>query len=315
MSQLRLTPELIGDLHQVEQIIQERTRARAIVTRMAGDHLTPTDTLRFHAALVLLAAQTANYELERAIHAATAVELIRAAVQTHNDLVNEAERRRGHPRVGPWPHGVALMVGDYLFALAAGEMSRCPEPRVITYLSEAVKRVTEGVLLPPAPLWPLEQAQAQHLERIGAMYAALVAAACRAGAAVAGADDGLIETLGRFGYDVGLALRLGDEVRDFADGNRHATPGATIRAGVITLPLIYAAASGDGRRLATALDGEDPDEQAWAVDEVRRYGLAPTRAEIARHANNAYSALTCLPSGPPREALAQVADYAIQRAI
>ncbi len=314
MSQLTLPPALIADLQQVEQIIHERTHARAAVISVAGSRLLQPDGPRLRAALVLLAAQTGAYQRERAIHAAAAVELIYAATQTHDTLVDEAERRRGQPRVGPWNHGVALMVGDYLFALAAGEMALSPDPRVITYYTDAVKQVTEGTLLPAAPLRPLEQAQARHLERIDHTAAALVAAACKAGAASVGAEPEQIATLGRYGHDLGLAWRLGDEVRDFVTPNGSEAPGASVRAGAITLPLIFAATLGDGERLAAAIDSDDAGELAWAVAEVGRHGLVPTRAEIARSAERARGALARLPPGEAREALARIADDAIRRA-
>ncbi|MCX7792078.1 MAG: polyprenyl synthetase family protein [Chloroflexaceae bacterium] len=314
MRQVAFSPTLSADLQQVEQIIHERTRARAAVISVAGSHLSPPDVPRLRAALVLLAAQTASYHLERVIHAAAAVELIHAATQTHNDLVDEAERRRGQPRVGPWNHGVALMVGDYLFALAAGEMALSPDPRVIIFFSEAVKHITEGILMPAAPLQPLEEGRARHLERIGHTDAALIVAACKAGAAAGGADAGQIEILGRFGHELGLALRLGDEARDFTERNGSAAPGASLRAGAVTLPLIFAAALGDGARLTAALDSDDAAEQSWAVDEVRRHGLAPTRAEVLRCIEDARGMLAQLPPGPGREALARVADYAVHRA-
>ncbi len=314
MRHIEFSPNLSADLQQVEQIIHERTHARAAVISIAGSHLSPPDVPRLRAALVLLAAQTASYHLEQVIHAAAAVELIHAATQTHNDLVDEAERRRGRPRAGPWNHGVALMVGDYLFALAAGEMALSPDPRVIIFFTEAVKQITEGILMPAAPLQPLEEGRARHLERIGHTDAALIVAACKAGAAAAGADPEHIETLGHFGHELGLALRLGDEVRDFTEHNGSAAPGASLRAGVVTLPLIFAAALGNGPRLAAALDSTDTAEQSWAVDTVRRYGLTPARAEVLRCAESARGMLARVPPGPGREALARIADYAVQRA-
>ncbi|MGQ9925255.1 MAG: polyprenyl synthetase family protein [Chloroflexaceae bacterium] len=314
MRQAAFSPNLIADLQQVEQIIHERIRARAAVISIAGSHLSPPDVPRLRAALVLLAAQTARYHLEQVIHVAAAVELIHAATQTHNDLVNEAERRRSQPRVGPWNHGVALMVGDHLFALAAGEMALSPDPRVIIFFTEAVKQITEGVLMPAAPLRPLEKGRAQHLERIGYTDAALIVAACKAGAAAAGADVEQIETLGRFGHELGLALRLGDEVRDFTDRNGSTSPGASLRAGAVTLPLIFAASLGDSARLEAALDNSNAAEQRWAIDEVRRYGLTPTHAEVLRCVEGARGLLAQMPSGSGREGLARVVDYAAQRA-
>ncbi len=317
MTKFPLPPALAADLQHVEQIVLERTRSRAAVISVAGSRLFSGGSSWLRASLVLMAAQTGAYQRDRVAHAASAVELIYAATQTHNELIDEGERRRGATRSGEWGHGVALMVGDYLFALSSSEMALSPDARVIGYYSHAVQRITEETLTTPPSLAPLEEARTRHLERIGGTAAALYAAACKAGGACGGAPAEQIEALGRFGYDLGMALQLGDEANDFAAraADPAAAPGASLRAGAITLPLIFAAAYADEAGLRTALDGGDAAAQAQAVAEVRRHGLGPTRAEVARLAAQARVALAGVPPGEAREALARVADYAVARLI
>jgi geranylgeranyl pyrophosphate synthase len=310
MTQFPVPPALADDLQHVEQVILERTHSRSAVINVAGTRLLGPQGERTRAALVLMAARTGDYSAERVIHAAAAVELIAAATQTHGDLVDEAERRRGEPRKGEWGEGVALMVGDYLFALASVEMALAPDPRVIGYYSQAVMQITESALVPPPSLDAPEIARARHLERL-AGAAALVAAACKAGGACADASPEQLEALARFGHALGLALILAEEVRAFAGG----AVAPSMQAGAVTLPLIFTAAAGDGARLAAALDGGDPAEQAWAAAEVARRGLAPARAEVAGLADEAMAALAALPPGDARDALARAADYAVQRAV
>ncbi|NTW97173.1 MAG: polyprenyl synthetase family protein, partial [Oscillochloris sp.] len=196
MIQLPLPPALLADLQEVDKIVRERTRARAAVIRVADPYVLRPGEDRLRAALVLLSAQAGEYRLERVLHAAAAVELIHAATRTHNDLVDEAERRRGIARQGDWNHGVSLMVGDYLFALAAGEMSLSPDPRVISYYSQAVMRICESELAPVPALRPLERAREQYLAHTGGAAAALYAASCRAGAACGGLPVDQVEALG-----------------------------------------------------------------------------------------------------------------------
>jgi geranylgeranyl pyrophosphate synthase len=307
MTQFPLPPALADDMRQVEQIILGRTHSRAAVISVAGARLQDPGGERLRAALVLMAAMTGSYEAERALHAAAAVELIHAATQTHGDLVDEGERRRGAPRVGEWNQGISLMVGDYLFALAAGEMALTPDARVIGYYSQAVMQITESALALPPPLRPLEAARGRHLDRL-AGAAGLVAAACKAGGACGGVTAEQIEVLGRFGHDLGLALVLAEEMRSFDPDTLGPAPGA------VTLPLIYAAHAGDGERLAASLDGDDPEERAWAADEVARHGLAPTRVEVARLVEQACAALAALPAGTGSDALGSVAAYALRLA-
>jgi geranylgeranyl pyrophosphate synthase len=311
MIQPPLPPALSADLHEVERIIRERTRSRAAVISVASQHLLGPGKDRLRSALVLLAAQLGTYRLDQSVHAAAAIELIHAATSAHDDLVDEVERRRGETRQGDWNHGVSLMVGDYLFALAAGEMSLSPDPRVISYYSQAVMQICESQLAPVPALRPTEQATEQYFAYIEGVSAALYAAARKAGAACGGLATAQIEALGRFGHELGMALRIGTELRDFARSSANGTSlaGASLRHGAATLPLILAAAATDGARLEQALESGGADLD-WAVDEVRRHGVAPARAELARRAAAARAALAPFPAGPARAALEQIADYA-----
>jgi geranylgeranyl pyrophosphate synthase len=311
MTQFPVPHALVDDLRQVEQRILERTHARGAVISAVGPRRWPGGE-PIRAALVLAAALTGEYRAERVIHAAAAVELIYAATTTHGDLVDEAARRKGVPRAGEWGQGLPLMVGDYLFALAAGEMALTPDARVIDFYSQAVMQISEAALAPPPPLRPLEPALARHVERLGGA-AALVAAACKAGGACAAVPPEQIEALGRFGHSLGLGLALAEEVRALTPGANPA-PAEALRAGAVSMPLAYAAHCGDGERLAAALDGGDEDALAWAAAEVARHGLAPARAEVARLAARARDGLAALPPGPGRDALAAAADYPVQLA-
>ncbi|MFN3374677.1 MAG: polyprenyl synthetase family protein, partial [Chloroflexus sp.] len=123
-------PELHHDFLLVEQLLRERTRARLAVISMVGPHLMTDPSDRLRALIVLAIARLGNGSGEQVAHAAAAVELIEAATRAHNDLIDEQARRAGRVANGAWDHGVALMVGDYLFALAAGEMARSPDPRI-----------------------------------------------------------------------------------------------------------------------------------------------------------------------------------------
>ncbi|PDW02189.1 polyprenyl synthetase family protein [Candidatus Viridilinea mediisalina] len=292
---------LLADVDHIVQIIRERTSARAAVISIAGSQLLTAKREPIHAALVLLAAQFGTYRRERVQHAAAAAELIYAATQTHDALVDEGERRRGQHRTGTWEHPVALMVGDYLFALAAGEMALSPDARVINFYSQAVMRITEGTLMPPPPLFPLEQGCQQHFTRIRDTHAALYGAACRAGGACAGASTEQIEALGVFGEELGLALRLTQELHMFTTSNSEQQPITTM-----SLPLIFAAAQTDHARLLAALDTAAPNEQAWLRSTVQRYGLEPTQSEVRRIISQAHKMLEHLPAHAGRDLLAQL---------
>lgn len=307
MNRIPLPPALAADMEQVEALVAQRAQSRANVITAAGTRLLEPDAERIRAALVLVAALAGDYRAERVLHAAAAVELIYAATQTHGNMVDETERRRGASRSGAYPAGIALMVGDYLFALAAGEMALLPDPRVISYYAQAVMCITESALATPAPLVPLEAARTAHIERLGGA-AALVAAACKAGATCTGAPPEQVEALAQFGHELGLALVVADEVRVFGNAANDAP-----RLGIVTLPLIFAANADGGERFAAAVEG-DPSEQRWALATIRQHGIAPAQAEVARRGAAARTALDLLPHGPARAALDEIVGFVLERA-
>jgi geranylgeranyl pyrophosphate synthase len=316
MSQLTLPPDVLDDLKHVDRVIRERISSRSIVVNIAGQYLLESGGKRLRAALALLAARLGSYNLDDVLHAATTVELIHAASLVHDDLVDEAERRRGlvtvHTR---WDHGVALMVGDYFFALAAGEMALSPDSRVITYFSQSVMTICEGELSPVMAAAPQEQALEQYYYKIGCKTAALFEAACQSGMASGKGTDEQIEHLGRFGYDLGLAFQVVDDILDFT-GNEELLGkpiGGDLRKGVITLPLIYAVAAGGGERLAAVVDTQDEAEIAWAIGEVQRLGIEPARAEAQRLVQRALEHLSIFPDSPAMKVLRDICDFVLLR--
>lgn len=316
MKQLTLPPTLLADLQQVERVVLERLSTRSAVIAVAGQHLLGSGGKRLRATLALLAAQLGTYRLDAVLHAATAVELIHAASLTHDDLIDGAERRRGlvtvHTR---WDHGVALMVGDYLFALAAGEMALAPDPRIITYFSNAVMQICEGELSPVMDALHLETALDQYYYKIGCKTAALFAAACKAGMTSGGGTQEQIDALGRFGYDLGLAFQIVDDILDFVGSEQvlGKPAGSDLRQGTITLPLIYAVAAGGGEHLAAAVDTQDEAHIDWAIAEVRRSGIEATRVAARRMIDQALSHLDGFPDSPARQMLGEIAEFVLER--
>lgn len=316
MKQPTLPPALLADLQQVDRVVLERTSSRSLVISAAGQYILSSGGKRLRATLALLSAQLGSYRLAHVLHAATAVELIHAASLVHDDLVDEAARRRGAVTVHTrWDHGVALMVGDYLFALAAGEMALAPDPRIITYFSQAVMTICEGELAPVMSAIPLETALEQYYYKIGCKTAALFAAACKAGMTSGKGTQEQIDALGDFGYDLGLAFQIVDDILDFTGDERllGKPAGSDLRHGTITLPLIYAVAAGGGEALAATVDSKDEAQIAWAIGEVQRLGIAPAQAAARRRIDQALSRLDGFPDSPALQTLSEIATFVLER--
>ena len=320
MNQLVAAVDLLPDLQAIDDEITRKLQSRSAVIKVAGRYLLSSGGKRVRAALALLSARLGDdYSLAGVLHAATAVELIHAASLVHDDLIDHSGQRRGHVTVQlKWNGNVALLVGDYLFALAAGEMALAPDPRVIRIFAQGVQRVCEAELSPVMDIQPTEVALEQYYAKIGGKTAALFEAAACAGSLCGGGSDQDTEALGQFGYEVGLAFQIVDDVLDFTgDVSTLGKPaGQDLREGTITLPVILAAQAGGSAVLYEAVHTERPSEAlvAAAIAEVQRVGGTELALlEAQRLVASAIARLDRFEENGTRTALVDLADRVLHR--
>jgi geranylgeranyl pyrophosphate synthase len=207
---------------------------------------------RLRPLLVLLAAEAAGgaasgSEREQAlIRAAVAVELVHSATLVHDDLIDGAQLRRGHPTVAAVAgRDAAVATGDLLFSCAFSELARNEDARQLQALSDASSALAAGELLQRADAYSADIAVERYLERCRLKTAALFEASCRLGALIAVAGDGDTElpaALGEFAGRIGLAFQLLDDVLDVSGPAQRTgkARGTDLLDGTVTLPLILA---------------------------------------------------------------------------
>ncbi len=307
------------DMALVEQTLLARTASQSAALAAAGAHTVSAGGKRLRAAMVLLAARLGAYDLERALRPAVAVELLHAASLVHDDLVDHATQRRGRVTVhARWDSHVALMLGDYLFGLAAGELAPERDPRIIRYYTDAARTMVEGELNPVRQLAPFDVAYSQYTQKIGAKTAVLFAAACRAGMAVGGGDDSAVRALGSYGYDLGLAFQIVDDVLDFTGDERTLgkPAGNDLREGTLTLPLMYAVAQSDDPLLAALVRSPRIDAAQIPVAVAATIGAGGARLaieEATRLAVRATEHLQIFAPSAARRALYDLAHFIVRR--
>jgi heptaprenyl diphosphate synthase/octaprenyl-diphosphate synthase len=310
---------LDDDLATVERLLMQRTGSHSRLLSAAGAHTVAAGGKRLRAALVLLAARLGDYSLTRAARPAVAIELLHAASLVHDDLVDHTLRRRGRVTVhARWDNQVALMLGDYFFAVSAHELAAEPDPRIIRFYAEAAQTVVEGELRPVTQLEPIEVALAQYRYKIGSKTAALFEAACKAGIAVAGGSADQIDALGRFGYDLGLAFQIVDDVLDYTgdEATLGKPAGNDLREGTLTLPLIYAVAQSSSpllREVASRprLDSTQVPQLVAAV--FGAGGANRAMDEAQQTAKRAIAHLSDFPPSSAIRALAEICDFVLCR--
>ena len=276
---------------------------------------------RVRPALVLLSARWGQYDIERLLPAAMAVELTHAATLVHDDVIDRSPVRRGRPTVaaslGDAP---AIVVGDFYFAKAYEHAARTDSTEVVGILARAVMEICAGEVRQQAIRYLYTTVVDEYMDRIEAKTAALLAACCDIGAVLAGLASKERSALHEYGRLMGLAFQIADDVLDYlgSEGEIGKPIGKDVAEGFATLPLMLA--MGD-ESVASELkkvlvDGRETSaEQASAVVQIVRRSGAPQRAldRAQQHASSASRQLDVLPAGEVSDALAALADYVVSR--
>ncbi|MCL4499036.1 MAG: polyprenyl synthetase family protein, partial [Chloroflexi bacterium] len=180
--------------------------------------------------------------LERLVPAAVAVELVHTASLIHDDVLDEASTRRGKPTVyAEAGERMALSAGDFLFSQAFATLASLGEPSALVSLSDAAVLLCLGEFEQMRTAYTPEQPVDRYIKKIGWKTGALFEVCCELGGILSGASDDEVSLLGRYGFDLGLAFQIFDDVLDLLGGAELGKPiGTDLRDGTVTLPMLYA---------------------------------------------------------------------------
>jgi geranylgeranyl pyrophosphate synthase len=288
--------------------------AHATATVLAGGK-------RLRPLLVMLAAEAVGgleENDEALVRAAVAVELVHSATLVHDDVIDGAKLRRGHPTVvATAGRQTAIATGDLLFSRAFAELSRNDDPAQLRALSDASSALAAGELLQREDAYAARVAVERYLRRCELKTAALFEAACRLGALVASGGTALLaDELGVFARRIGLAFQLLDDVLDVSGPVERTgkTRGADLLDGTVTLPLILARERDEQLAILDLASLAGPEEAAELCERIAATGaLREARERALAFVGEAKAALPAfLPDG--RSALLDlVADAVVER--
>ena len=277
---------------------------------------------RLRPMLALLATRLFAPLSNPAIALAAAVETLHTATLVHDDVIDNALIRRGSPTLNAsWTSGATVLAGDYLFARAAAFAAETGSVRVITLFANTLRVICEGELRQLAARYRWDQPKDAYYERIYAKTASLFAAATEGGAALGAAAEDDIQRLRDYGYNLGMAFQIIDDILDFTstDAALGKPAGSDLRQGTITLPVFYfMQESADRRaRLDQMEDGAAADGHAATLDLVAQIAQssAIVRAydEAASFIAQAVAGLQPLPESAARTALLELAASTLER--
>jgi heptaprenyl diphosphate synthase len=331
------TPVAVGDSgarHATETIAEvedrtkaglvrvERALARAVATadpfiHEAAGFLLAAGGKRFRPTCVLLAGHFGDPDEPKLVPAAVSIELTHLSTLYHDDVMDEAELRRGTRTANArYGNHVAILTGDYLFARAS-EITADLGTEATRVLARAIARLCQGQIRDVRGPLESEDPTEHYMRVLADKTGALIAAACRLGARLAGADPAVVEALTEYGERLGVAFQLGDDLLDIAGGTSGKEPGADLRQGVTTLPVLYLLREGGAaaRPVRRVLDGATDDASVEAALEALRgsEAFAEARASANAEVDRARACLASLPAGAARDALELLAAQALER--
>jgi heptaprenyl diphosphate synthase len=317
-----LLAALEAGLERVEEELVAAVAHTDPIAKVTTRHLIDAGGKRIRPTLVLLCAQLGEASTDEVIKSAVVVELTHIGTLYHDDVMDNAPKRRGVDSAHEiWGNNVAILTGDLLFARASQLVSKLGQ-KALTLQADTFERLCLGQLNETVGPAEGQDVIEHYLSVLSDKTGSLISASAELGVLFSGADQALREPVRKYGEAIGVAFQLIDDVIDiYSDGKTSGkTPGTDLRAGVPTLPVLYlrqdAQQDPASAKLVEIIDGGLDDDAALneVLEQMRKHP-ATERAfqEAKRWADQAIAALEDLPEGPVREALKNFADAVIER--
>jgi octaprenyl-diphosphate synthase len=271
--------------------------------------------------LVFLTARLNGEICEATFVAATLIELLHTASLVHDDVVDDAQERRGALSINAlWNSKIAVLVGDYM--LSKGLLISVEKNRydMLEIVSEAVKSMSEGELLQLQKSRKLNIKEEDYYKIISMKTAAIIAACTACGARSVTGDTDTILTMKDFGENIGIAFQIRDDLLDYeGNGLTGKAPGNDIKEKKITLPLIYAleqSANSKKRQILSIVKNKKKSKNdiAEVIDFVSEYGgMEYAKLRMNQYRDKALAILDSYPESEAKESLKEFVFYTTSR--
>ncbi|WP_172250436.1 polyprenyl synthetase family protein [Saccharibacillus deserti] len=322
MKRMEIFGTLKKDMDAVERSLYACIEVESEALGEAAMHLLKAGGKRLRPAFVLLGGKFGTYELERLQLIAVPLELIHMASLVHDDVIDNAQTRRGQLTVkAKWDNRIAMYTGDYIYAKALEMVAGLEDPRIHRVLAKAMVEMSIGEMEQIRDFFNSNQSIRRYLLRIRRKTALLIAVSCQLGALAAGASEKEAHELYNYGYNVGMAFQIRDDLLDLCGTEKQIgkPPGSDIRQGNITIPVLYALQ--EERLRAPLLEeivrihaANGHTDVTAAVTMIRSSGGIARAEELAdRYTQKALDALGRLPDIRARRHLRDIANFVSRR--
>ena len=316
-----ITQPIKIELQQFEEQFKQSIKSKVSLVDLIAKYIIRQKGKKIRPLLVLLSAKVCGGITERSYRGAVLVELLHTATLVHDDVVDNADKRRGFWSVNKvFKNKVAVLMGDYLLSRGLLTAMEGKDYDFLEVVTNTVKKMSEGELLQIQKTRKLDIDEETYFKIIADKTASLIETCCTIGALSATDDRNMIGAMKEFGHCVGMSFQIRDDILDY-DGKYSLTGkpvGGDIKEKKITLPLIYSlnkVTDVEASRVKKIIkNGKRKDNIAEVIEFVKaNKGTEYALTTAQTYSDKAKDSLKQLPDSPSKIALEALIDFVIQR--
>ena len=309
-----------SDLEQLLSDLRALIGAGHPILQAAAEHLFSAGGKRLRPGIVLLLSRALDPSDELSLRhrrLAQITEMIHTASLVHDDVVDEANTRRGVPTVhSRFNSRVAVLAGDFLFAQSSWHLANLDDLEVVKLLSRVIMDLAEGEIRQGLFRYDTGQSLETYLEKSYWKTASLIANSAKAAGVLSDLERDQLNQLHSFGRQLGLAFQIVDDILDFtgSDDQLGKPAASDLASGTLTAPVIYAMEEHPSLSVLIEREFSEPDDLDQALDLVRQsQGIQRARALAESMARESTTNLAFLPPSASRDALMDLPDFVLSR--
>jgi octaprenyl-diphosphate synthase len=308
------------EMEEFEQKFRASMKTRILLLDKIMSYIVKRKGKQMRPMFVFLSAGTCGQISESTYRGASLIELLHTATLVHDDVVDEANYRRGFFSVNAlWKNKVAVLVGDFLLAKGLLLSVSNKDFNLLSIVSDAVREMSEGELLQMEKSRKLNITEDIYYEIIRQKTASLIASCCAVGASSSGADEEATNLMRTFGEKIGMAFQIKDDLFDYGEDEIGKPVGIDIKEKKMTLPLIHALSKAswlEKRRIISIVRNESdkPKKVKEVIDFVKRSGgIQYAEEAMNKYHRDALQLLDRFPESDYKRSLIQLVQFTIDR--
>jgi octaprenyl-diphosphate synthase len=308
------------EMEEFEQKFRSSVKTRVLLLDKIMSYIVKRKGKQMRPMFVFLSAGTCGKIQESTYRGASLIELLHTATLVHDDVVDEANYRRGFFSINAlWKNKVAVLVGDFLLSKGLMLSVENKDFNLLTIVTDAVREMSEGELLQLEKSRRLDITEEVYFDIIRRKTASLIASCCAVGASSTGADDEIVKRMHKFGEFIGTAFQIKDDLFDYGEEEIGKPVGIDIKEKKMTLPLIYALNNSgwsEKRRIISTIknDSGNPRKVKEVIAYVKQSGgIEYAQKAMERYHSDALKLLEPFPESNYKTSLAQLVEFTINR--